>query len=413
MNRIRIPLLREISEWKPVSERPFMFFLSFVFLFIYVWTVAGVPRIRETLLLIPFTALFLVHLSLHWLILWWVKRKWNLWAYLALQTAIAFILSSMAAAIGPLIGLYLSLIGVSAGMLRGIWRIALAVFFVLAVALLNYFLFTGGTGMIWLVLVAGPMTVFVILYVVLYSRQADAREKAQELLADLEAANRRLTEYADRIEDLTLANERQRMARELHDTLAQGLAGLILQLEAADSHLSQGHSEKAQSITQQAMTRARATLSESRRAIDGLRKELPGGLEEAVRAEVDHFISAAGISCVLDYSLRGPLPEGIPELVIRIVSESLTNIVRHAHARSASIVLHGDEDSLSVTVSDDGVGFDDGRSEGREGHYGLIGLRERVRLFGGELEIRSTPGKGTTLTATIPLPGTVRKSLNP
>ena len=105
----------------------------------------------------------------------------------------------------------------------------------------------------------------------MYSRQADARVKAQELLAELEAANRRLTESADQIEDLTLANERQRMARELHDTLAQGLAGLILQLEAADSHLASGHPDRAQAIVQQAMTRARETLAESRRAIDGLR----------------------------------------------------------------------------------------------------------------------------------------------
>jgi NarL family two-component system sensor histidine kinase YdfH len=403
MNRNRIPLLKEIFEWKPISEWPFMFFLSFVFLFIYVWTVASVPRIRETLLLLPFSALFFAHLTLHWLILWWIKKKWNLWIYLAIQTAIVFILSSMAAAIGPLIGLYLGLVGVSAGMLRGIWRIALAVFCVLAVAGLNYFLFSGGTAMAWLILAVGPMTVFVIIYVVLYSQQAAAREKAQQLLGELEEANRRLTAYADRIEDLTLANERQRMARELHDTLAQGLAGLVLQLEAADLHLAGGRPERAQTIVQQAMTRARATLAESRRAIDGLRKQPPADLEAAVRAEIDHFESAAGPRCTLEGSLPDSLSASDQELVLRTVAESLTNIARHAEARQARIRFLTEEKIFTVEISDDGKGFDPALDPQRAGHYGLTGLRERAAQAGGVLEMESAEGKGSTLRMRIPL----------
>ena len=80
-----------------------------------------------------------------------------------------------------------------------------------------------------------------------------------ELLAELETANRQLTEYAARVEDLTIAAERQRMARELHDTLSQGLAGLILQLEAADAHLAANRPERARGILEQSMEKARGT----------------------------------------------------------------------------------------------------------------------------------------------------------
>ena len=405
MNRIRIPLVKTLSEWKPLSELPFMLFLTLVFLFIYAWTVVSVSRIREPVLLILFTALFLIHLILHWLVIGWMMKRWNLWIYLALQTTIVFILSSMTASIGPLIGLYMGLIGVSVGMFRGTRRIALAVFVVLAASGLNYFGIVGGSGMLWWALAVGPMSLFVVIYVVLYSRQAAAREKAQQLLGELAAANRRLTEYADRIEDLTLTGERQRMARELHDTLAQGLAGLVLQLEAADLHLAGGRPERAQAIIQQAMARARATLSDSRRAIDGLRKPAPEDLEEAVRAEAAHFESAGGAPCALDFSVSGTLSEEAQDLALRAVAEGLTNVARHAKAKRAWVKLRGDATMLTVEIGDDGAGFDPARDPLREGHYGLTGLRERARQAGGELEIESSAGKGSMLRMKIPVAG--------
>jgi len=102
-----------------------------------------------------------------------------------------------------------------------------------------------------------------------------------ELLAELESANRQLTEYAARVEDLTIAAERQRMARELHDTLSQGLAGLILQLEAADAHLAADRPERARGILEQSMEKARGTLKEARQVIDDLRQ--PAGHDLAGR----------------------------------------------------------------------------------------------------------------------------------
>jgi NarL family two-component system sensor histidine kinase YdfH len=404
MKRIRDFFARTTGLWEPQSEWPFMLFLTFVFIFIYIWTVIASTRVREPLTLAIFTGLFIIHLVFHWIVIWWIKREWNTWLYLGIQAAIVFTLGSIAGELGALVGLYLGLIGEAVGMFTGSWpKKMIAVAGLLALSALNFYWVLPKGEILWWAVAILPMAVFVIIYVVLYGRQADARVKAQELLVELEAANRRLTESADQIEDLTLANERQRMARELHDTLAQGLAGLILQLEAVDSHLSQGHSEKAQAIVQQAMTRARATLAESRRAIDGLRKELPGSLAEALQAEAEHLKSTSGVPCRLEISLPTPVADEVQRLVVRIVSESLTNIARHAHARQASITLNGSGDMLTVEVNDDGIGFDAADGGAREGHYGLVGLRERVRLSGGTLEIRSAKGEGTRVKAGIPI----------
>ena len=176
---------------------------------------------------------------------------------------------------------------------------------------------------------------------------------------DLEAAHRELADYAARVEDLTLAAERQRMARELHDTLAQGVAGLVLQLEAADSHLAAGRAERAQGIVQQAMGRARDTLADARRAIEDLRAVPPAvDLEDALRHEVTRFTDATGIPCALDFALTVPLPEATAEHLLRIVAEGLTNIARHAQAAHAWVTIAESDGDVTIEVGDDGVGFD-------------------------------------------------------
>jgi NarL family two-component system sensor histidine kinase YdfH len=403
VNKTRSQIYQWFSSWYPASEWPFVLFLTAVFAFIYLWTIATLPRMRAPLLLTVFTGLFILHLGLHWLIIWWVKKKWSIWLYLGIQTSLVFSLYSLAGALGPLLGLYFGLVGVSVGMLGSARRIAAGVLGVLAASAVNYYLITRGTGMFWWALFVPPVTAFVIIYVVLYSRQSAARVKAQRLALELEAANRRLTENADRIEDLTLAAERQRMARELHDTLAQGLAGLVLQLEAADLHLAGGRPDRAQTIVQQAMTRARATLAESRRAIDGLRTQLPDDLEETIPAEVEHFISTTGVPCTLEMSVPGALPEAIRDFIFRSVAEGLTNIARHARARHARVSIRRSGDALEISIADDGMGFDPARDSERMGHYGLTGLRERARQAGGSLEIESGAGQGTTLEIHIPI----------
>ena len=288
-------------------------------------TILNAPALRDPLRLASFIVLVIAHIALYWLSVFLVGSLRRTLTYLVLQGLLAFGLNLLGSNLALIFGLYMGLIGISAGLLKLTrWGIAMIAFY-LGLSALSYLLLTGGdpnplAG--WAIAIV-PMTIFVIIYVILYNRQGEARARAQALLVELEAANRQLTEYAGRVEDLTLANERQRMARELHDTLSQGLAGLILQLEAADAHLAGQRSERARAIVQQAMQQARATLADARRAIGDLRQPAaePRDPAEVVRREVDRFTSATGIPCELDIDLPAPLP-AMPGLRTRCSASS-------------------------------------------------------------------------------------------
>ena len=362
--------------------------------------IRSIPALREPARLIPFVTLMLVHIALYWFSPIFMKSQRRIVIYLVAQATLIFVISLFPRDFSVVVGLYPALLGIAVGMLREQRRVILVVIIWLGLVTGNLLLIQGG-DMLWTwLLYAPPLTLFVVIYVVLYMRQVEARDHAQRLLRELEIAHAELAEHAERIEALTLAAERQRMARELHDTLAQGLAGLLLQLEAADSHLDAGRGERAQGIVQQAMARARATLAEARRAIDDLRA-VPlsaSDLEAALREEAAHFSDATGIPCDLDLALPDALPTALCEHALRAVAEGLTNVARHAQAQQVEVLAAEEEDWLTIEVRDDGAGFDPQAALTRAGHYGLLGLRERARLAGGTLEIDSTPDEGARLT---------------
>ena len=171
--------------------------------------------------------------------------------------------------------------------------------------------------------------------VMLSFTQTRAHQRDQKLLRELAAAHEQLAASAARVQDLTLTTERQRMARELHDTLAQGLVGLKMQLETVDALMERQDVDQARGIVQQAMQRVRSTLANARAAITDLRTESGGELSAAIAAEARHFAQMTGVPC--SCSLTVPLPDRHPEQVVRLVSEALTNISRHAHATRAWI----------------------------------------------------------------------------
>jgi two-component system, NarL family, sensor histidine kinase YdfH len=248
-----------------------------------------------------------------------------------------------------------------------------------------------------------PITVFILTYVIMYRRQVEVRYRVQSLLEELEVAHRQLAEYAVRIEDLTLTAERQRMARELHDTLAQGLAGLILQLEAANTHLADHNAARTTTILEQAIMRARQTLAEARSVIDDLRSDRPnsGDLSGALHHEARRFTDATGIPCSLEVDDLAGLPANTYEHILRIVAEGLTNIALHARAGAVTLSAHRRDGHIELELKDDGVGFDARPEAAQKGHYGLIGMRERARLIGGVLTVESAPGSGTIVRLSI------------
>jgi NarL family two-component system sensor histidine kinase YdfH len=230
----------------------------------------------------------------------------------------------------------------------------------------------------------------ILLFMVMLNQQLVERHKALELAESLESANAKLAAFNARIESLTLQNERQRMARELHDTLAQGVAGLVLQLEAAKAHLASNRGDRASAIVEQAILRARSTLAESRAAIDDLRR-VPLNLTDSVQETIERFRQATGIPCEMEVSVNEhQLSPETTSHALSILGESLTNIARHAQATQVKIKLFVQNETLELEIRDNGVGFD--VKQNHSGHYGLLGMHERARLTGGMLAIESNAG---------------------
>ena len=250
---------------------------------------------------------------------------------------------------------------------------------------------------IWNLPNVATLLLFAAAYVILYVQQIRSH-------AELEAAHLKLTSSTERIEELTRLTERQRLARELHDTLAQDLAGLIRQLEVADAHQTKQHYQRAQEIIRQAMLRARSALTEARSAITDLRSEImsAGGFSGAARQEICHFIETTGIPCEIDLEALRDIPPQFREHALRMLTEGLHNVMHHAQAHQVWVRIVKNDCMLTLEVRDDGVGFEPVAASEPSGHYGLIGLRERARLSGGTLEVSSAPGTGTTLRLRLP-----------
>jgi signal transduction histidine kinase len=202
--------------------------------------------------------------------------------------------------------------------------------------------------------------------------------------------------------DVAVIEERNRMAREIHDTLAQGFTGIVLQLEAAEQALAEDNKD-AQQHLDRARALAKESLKAARRSVWALRprelEQLP--LVAAIRREIEQFTQDTGVRASLNTAgdSRNPSAE-IENALLRICQEALTNVRRHAQASRVEIGLAFDEGGVRLSIDDDGAGFDpDARIEDR---FGLISMGERAKLLGGALIVSSEKGKGTHLEVTIP-----------
>jgi two-component system NarL family sensor kinase len=202
---------------------------------------------------------------------------------------------------------------------------------------------------------------------------------------------------------LGAVEERNRLAREIHDTLAQGLTATALQLESADALLDAG-SESAHEPLRRALSLTRSNLEEARRSVLDLRAAPLEGrpLSGALRALVERWKAQTGIAARYR-AVNGsrPLPPRVEAAVYRICQEALTNVARHAEAGRVTVRLVATPDRVRLVVEDDGRGFD--AAEGSEDRHGLLGMRERAEMLGGALEVRSGPGEGARIEATVPL----------
>ncbi len=224
-------------------------------------------------------------------------------------------------------------------------------------------------------------------------RETKAREELERTRRELEQASRQAG----------VLEERQRLAREIHDTLAQGFASIVVQLEAAE--MASENETSATRYLEQARNAAREGLSEARRMVWALRPEIleNTSLPEALQRLMRRWQQESGVSA--QFTLTGEPRPLHPELevgLLRIAQEALANVRKHAKARHATLTLSYLGDMVLMDVQDDGVGLQAPTS----GSFGLRSMRERVEALGGQMTVESEPGLGTTLAFGLPLYGT-------
>lgn len=266
---------------------------------------------------------------------------------------------------------------------------------------------------IWTSTDYAALGLFLIGYLLLYLRSARAYTQLVTTHMELEEAHRGLSTASRQIAALTRLAERQRLARELHDTFSQGLVGLKLQLEAIDALLGQHQSAEAKAVVQQAMAHIQRTMSEARGAIDDLRA-IPVSSQSgmaAIQEVIQRFITATGIPCQADLAVLETLPAAFHETLVRAIGEGLTNVARHARASQVWITTRNVDEAVRLELRDDGIGFDPAAVAEQPGHYGLLGLRERARLLHGDLEVQSKPGAGTCICFSLSSTGETRSQM--
>lgn len=208
---------------------------------------------------------------------------------------------------------------------------------------------------------------------------------------------------------LATIEERNRLAREIHDTLAQGLAAITLQLETADA-LTESRPKRAQAAIQRALNLARRNLEEARRSVMDLRaaplqdRTLPQALLALVDGDGKEE-SQSQVQLTVQPASNFPiLPARVEVGLYRIAQEALGNAYKHAAAAHITLDLQADEDRVRLTIQDDGKGFDPEHVQQsvQQGHFGLAGMNERVKLLSGSLCIQSEPGAGTCIDIIVP-----------
>ncbi|GAB3981492.1 hypothetical protein GCM10027615_62240 [Plantactinospora veratri] len=250
-----------------------------------------------------------------------------------------------------------------------------------------------------------------------FAELADQRnQKQRRALTELHEANTKLEAALEenaglhaqllvQAREAGVLDERQRMAREIHDTLAQGLAGILTQLQAAEQTDEPSTSRR---YVTNAMNLARESLTEARRTVHAVEPAMfaEARLPDAINEVARRWAEVYGIETVLTTTGDArPMHADVEVALLRTAQEALANVAKHARASRVGLTLSYMEDLVTLDVRDDGVGFDPGvkRANGStNGGFGLAGMRQRVQRLAGRLDIESEPGGGTAISAAVP-----------
>ena len=227
-----------------------------------------------------------------------------------------------------------------------------------------------------------------------------SRLRAQQ--GSLEAANLRLTHHASTLEQLATSRERNRLALELHDTLAHTLSGLSVQLETLKAYWDVDR-EAAHKILEQSIKSTHSGLEETRRTLKALRASPLDdlGLPAALKKMAEDAAARGGFMLDMpDINSLPPLSPDIEQCIYRVTQEAVTNALKHAGPKKLTVKLEPSGEKVILVVRDDGRGFDI-KKVTEAGHFGLAGMQERAKILGGTLDVTSSPGEGTTVQLTI------------
>ncbi len=355
----------------------------------------GVKRMIGMVLFASFTILFALFPSRE-------RPAWQGHLFLALMTAIVVCLMSMDVN----------------------WGVFPMLFFVLSPTAIMAF--PGRPGLIWLIIfsLVTAITLVIIttpLNAVMLSlpfsagygffgafaralaNAEEARNESQRLLTELRAAHEQLQDYAARIEQLAISEERNRLAREMHDTLGHRLTVAAVQLEGAQ-RLIERDPGRAAGMVETVRAQVREALAELRATVATMREPFEAELSLVVSLKrlAESFDQATDLKVHLDLPTElCPLPNAYRLAFYRATQEALTNVQRHAQAQNVWISLSQAGDQIALQVSDDGAGFLD---ETKETAFGLRGMRERISHLGGTLSIANRAEGGAQLRIQLPKP---------
>ncbi|MFI7424122.1 sensor histidine kinase [Nonomuraea sp. NPDC049684] len=243
-------------------------------------------------------------------------------------------------------------------------------------------------------------------------QNAQLKEKSARLAALAEENADLQARLLVQAREAGVLGERQRLAREIHDTVAQGLTGILTQLEAADEAVARAVPGNAMAVpavrARLATVRelARESLTEARRSVQALR---PAPLATAAQlgTALSEVAAVWSRTCEVPASVSvtgdaRPLHTEVESTLLRVAQEALANVGKHARASRVGITLSYMEDVVALDVRDDGTGFTPGSAGGPDGGFGLVAMRQRVTRLAGTLAVESAPGQGTGISATVP-----------
>ena len=231
------------------------------------------------------------------------------------------------------------------------------------------------------------------------SNTTQQRDDRQELVEQLQATQRQLSDLS---RSAGVTSERERLAREIHDTVAQDLTALVMLAEGARMHLAAGQTQAAAARLELLEESARAALAETRALVTASAPvRLTGeGIACALERLGARFERETGVLVTVSADAAAPLDRDTEVVLLRCAQEALANVRKHAGAGTVAIALRLADDAVTLSIADDGGGFDPALpSDG----FGLAGLRDRLALVDGDLRLETSPGRGTTVTATMAL----------